>query len=139
MRVVLDTNVLVQSLIAAQGPSNTIIGLALARSFDLLIAPRIREEYEDVLARTRFGFHRSDVEHLLKRLDLVSTRVTAAPLPGGTKGFPDLDDVVFLEAAVSGKAQALVTTNGRHFPISLRHGITVVTPMEFVQRFVRVG
>lgn len=139
MRVVLDTNVLVQSLIAAQGPSNTIIGLALTRSFDVLIDPRIREEYEDVLARTRFGFHRSDVEHLLKRLDLVSTSVTAAPLAGGTKGFPDLDDVLFLEAAVSGKAQALVTTNGRHFPISLRHGITVVTPMEFVQRFVRVG
>jgi len=139
MRVVLDTNVLVQSLISAQGPSNTIIGLALTRSFDLLIDPRIREEYEDVLARTRFGFHRSDVEHLLKRLDLVSTRVTAGPLAGGTKGFPDLDDVLFLEAAVSGKAQALVTTNGRHFPISLRHGITVVTPMEFVQRFVRVG
>ena len=139
MRVVLDTNVLVQSLIAAQGPANTIIGLALTRSFDLLVDPRVREEYEDVLARTRFGFHRSDVQHLLKRVDLVSTRIVAAPLAGGTRGFPDLDDVLFLEVAVSGKAQALVTTNLRHFPASLRHGITVVTPMEFVQRFVHVG
>jgi predicted nucleic acid-binding protein len=55
------------------------------------------------------------------------------------KGFPDADDVIFLEAAVSGRAQVLVTTNLRHFPTSLRHGIIVLPPIEFVQRFVRVG
>lgn len=139
MRVVLDTNVLVQSLIAAQGPANSIIGLALTRSFELLVDERMREEYEDVLSRTRLQFHRSDVQNLLKRIDLVATRMTSGPLPGGKKGFPDSDDVVFLEVAVSGRAQVLVTTNLRHFPPALRHGVAVVTPLEFVQRFVRVG
>jgi hypothetical protein len=33
----------------------------------------------------------------------------------------------------------LVTANLRHFPESLRHGVTVVPTIEFVQRFVRIG
>lgn len=139
MRVVLDTNVLVQALISAQGPANTIVGLALTRSFELLLNDRMRDEYEDVLLRARLKFHRSDVQHLLKCIDLMATRISCASLPGGTKGFPDPDDVIFLETAVSGQAQALVTSNVRHFPSSLRHGITVLTPVDFVRRFVHVG
>jgi uncharacterized protein len=139
VRVVLDTNVLVQSLISAHGPANSIIGLALARSFELLIDERIREEYEEVLTRTHLHLHRSDVQHLLKRIDVVALSISPRALPGGMKGFPDVDDVIFLEVAVSGRAQALVTTNLRHFPVSLRHGMIVLSPIEFVQRFARVG
>jgi uncharacterized protein len=139
VRVVLDTNVLVQALIAAHGPANTIVGLALARSLELLVDARIRDEYEDVLNRARLRFHRSDVQHLLKRIDAVAVQISPGPLPGGVKGYPDVDDIMFLEAAVSGRAQALVTANLRHFPESLWHGITVLPPIEFVQRFVRVG
>jgi putative PIN family toxin of toxin-antitoxin system len=139
VRVVLDTNVLVQALIAAHGPANTILGLALARSLELLVDERVREEYEDVLTRARLRLHRSDVQHLLKRIDAVAVRISSRPLPGGAKAYPDADDVMFLEAAVSGRAQALVTANLRHFPESLRHGITVLPPIGFVQRFIRVG
>lgn len=139
MRVVLDTNVLVQALIAAHGPANTIVGLALARSLEILVDARIRDEYEDVLARARLRFHRSDVQHLLKRIDAVAVRISPGPMPGGVKAYPDVGDVIFLEAAVSGRAQALVTANLRHFPDSLRHGVIVLPPIEFVQRFVRVG
>lgn len=139
MRVVLDTNVLVQALIAAHGPANTIVGLALARSLELLVDERIREEYEEVLSRSRLSFHRSDVQHLLKRIDAVAVRVSPGPFPGGAKAYPDADDVKFLEAAVSGRAKALVTANLRHFPESLRHGVTVLPQIEFVKRFVRVG
>ncbi len=139
MRVVLDTNVLVQSLIAAHGPANTIVGLALARSLELVIDARIRDEYEEVLNRTRLRFHRSDIQHLLKRVDAVAVQISPGPLPGGVRGYPDADDLMFLETAVSGRAQALVTANLRHFPESLRHGITVLAPIEFVRHFVRVG
>jgi putative PIN family toxin of toxin-antitoxin system len=139
LRVVLDTNVLVQALIAAQGPANAIVGLAMARSFELLVDERLSDEYEEVLTRAQLRFHRSDVQHLLKRIDLVATRVASGPLSGGVKGFPDVDDVMFLETAVSGRAQALVTTNLRHFPEPLRHGIVVLSPMDFVRRFVQVG
>lgn len=139
MRLVLDTNVLVQALRTAHGPANTIVGLALVQSFTCIVDERMMEEYEDVLGRSRFDFHRSDVAHLLRKLRQVADIVAAAPLPGGTKGFPDPDDVMFLEVAVSSRAEALITTNLRHFPEPRRHGITVVTPIEFVQRHVRVG
>jgi uncharacterized protein len=138
VRVVLDTNVLVQSLLAAQGPANTIVGLALIRSFEIFTDERMVEEYEEVLSRTRMGFHRSDVVHLIERIRMVATPIVAAALPGGAKRFPDADDVMFLEVAVSARADALVTTNIRHFPEQLRHGMTVLTPIDFVRRHVRV-
>lgn len=138
MRVVLDTNVLVQALTAAHGPANTIVGLALTRSFELLVDERMCDEYEDVLTLAHLRFHRSDVQHLLKRIDALAVRISPGPLLGGVKGYPDVDDVIFLETAVSRRAQALVTTL-RHFPESLRHGINVLPPIEFVQRFVHVG
>jgi putative PIN family toxin of toxin-antitoxin system len=139
VRDVLDTNVLVQALIAAHGPANTMVGLALARSLEIMVDARIRDEYEDVLTRARLRLHRSDVQHLLKRIDAVAVRISSRQLPGGTKAYPDADDVMFLEAAVSGSAQALVSANLRHFPESLRHGITVLPPIGFVQRFIQVG
>ena len=89
--------------------------------------------------RNAFVLHRSDVQHLLRRIDAVAKQISPGPLPGGVKAHPDVDGVMFLEAAVSGRAQALVTANLRHCPESLRHGVTVLPPIEFVQRFVRVG
>jgi predicted nucleic acid-binding protein len=43
------------------------------------------------------------------------------------------DDLV-LEAAVAGTCQAIVTHNRRHFEGTVRFGITVLSPAEFLDR-----
>jgi predicted nucleic acid-binding protein len=55
--------------------------------------------------------------------------MTAAPLP---LTLPDEDDRMWLEVAVAGRAEALVTGNLKHFPVSQRHGIRVVHPSAFL-------
>jgi hypothetical protein len=41
-----------------------------------------------------------------------------------------------LEVAFSGRAEALITLNLRHYPERARNGVVVVTPIEFVQQFL---
>jgi predicted nucleic acid-binding protein len=71
------------------------------------------------------------------RWSQVAKLATAAPIPGSLKGMPDPDDAVFLEVAYSGRADALITSNLKHYPERLRHGVEVVTPMGFVANYLR--
>ena len=45
---------------------------------------------------------------------------------------PDADDLPFIDVALSGKADALVTGNARHFPKGL--GVVVLSPRDLLQR-----
>ncbi|HIG18800.1 MAG TPA: hypothetical protein EYQ31_16745 [Candidatus Handelsmanbacteria bacterium] len=45
---------------------------------------------------------------------------------------PDADDAVFLEVAKAGGVHHLVTGNVRHFPVSKRRNLSVVTPVKFL-------
>lgn len=137
MRVVVDTNVVVSALLTPHGPASVVVGLALARAIQPLTDGRMSDEYEDVLRRSEFGFSPADVVAFLDRWSQVAKPVTAAPIPGGLTGMPDPDDAVFLEVAYSGRADALITSNLRHYPERFRHGIAVVTPMVFVTTYLR--
>jgi uncharacterized protein len=138
VRVVVDTNVLVGAMLTPHGPGAVIIGLCLVRTLTPLVDDRLIDEYEEVLKRPEFDFESAEVQRILERLKRNALAITAAPLPGGLKGLPDLDDAAFLEVAFSGRAEAIITANIRHFPEHRRHGIAVVTPMGFVQQFLQV-
>jgi len=137
VRVVVDTNVLVGSLLSPHGPGAVIIGLCLTRTLVPLVDDRLLDEYEEVLRRPEFVFASADVNRFLERWQRVALAITAAPLPGGIKGLPDQDDAAFLEVAFSGRAEALITANIRHFPERRRHGIAVVTPIDFVHQYLQ--
>jgi predicted nucleic acid-binding protein len=48
---------------------------------------------------------------------------------------PDRDDESFLEVAVSGRAEALITGNLKHYPREAREGAVVLSPAEFVEHY----
>ena len=129
MRVVVDTNVLVSGLLNPRGARGRIVDLILAGHVLLLVDDRILAEYHEVLRRGRFGFKAKDVDALLASIDATATHVHGTPLAGR---LPDEDDEPFLEAAVAGEADALVTGNVRHFPARLAQGIRIVSPATFV-------
>ncbi len=87
----------------------------------------ILSEYKDVLSRDKFPFRQEDVESTIdlfvKKGILIDSTV---PIK---ENFPDLDDVVFYEVAMSMEGTYLVTGNIKHFPINSM----VVTPAEMVE------
>jgi predicted nucleic acid-binding protein len=90
---------------------------------------RIISEYRDVLTRTKFSFDRELVEELIGFLEAAGSPTLAPPL---AVTLPDPWDQMFIEVAVSSRADFLVTGNIRHFPETARAGIEVVLPRTFV-------
>lgn len=134
MRIVLDTNVLVSGLWSPFGPPGKIVGLVAAGALPLLLEERILWEYREVLARREFGFDAGRVDSLLAQIEAAGEFVLAPPLAAP---LPDPKDEAFLEVALAGSADFLVTGNLRHFPARLRQGIAVVSPRGFVEALGR--
>ncbi|NLU50445.1 MAG: putative toxin-antitoxin system toxin component, PIN family [Syntrophomonadaceae bacterium] len=136
MKVVLDTNVLVSALLTPYGPSARVLDALLAGRLIPVFDDRILREYEEVLGRSRFGFEPQDVKALLDFFR--SEGVTVATPPLNTE-LPDPDDVMFVEAAIAGTADAIVTGNRKHFPAERCSGIAVVSPVELLSMLKAVG
>ena len=125
MRLVLDTNVLVSTLLTPGGTSDRAVRAAIAADATLLYDGRMLAEYRSVLSRPKFtaAIRPAAREQLLSALvaggELVETRDEDLRLP-------DPDDVPFLQVALSGGADALVTGNARHFQPSQR--VRIVSP-----------
>jgi len=126
---VIDTNVIVSALLSHDGKSNPSIVLTNVISGNItpLYNEDIISEYKDVLSRDKFPFRQEDIESTIdlfvKKGILIDSTV---PIK---ENYPDLDDVVLYEVAMSMDGTYLVTGNIKHFPINSM----VVTPAEMVE------
>ncbi len=132
MRIVLDTNVLVSGLLTPFGTSGEIVRMVSSGQLVLCFDARILSEYHEVLHRPRFKFNEEKVVSLLDYMQHYGQVFPGKPL---TKSLPDPDDAPFLEVAVAGKAECLVTGNLAHFPVTHRQGVNVLSPTQFLQYY----
>ena len=130
MRIVLDTNVIVSGLLHSFSSSGEIVRMVTSGDLQLCYDVRILSEYKEVLQRPKFSFAPIEVEDLLTQIEACGFTVTAVPL---TKCLSDPDDEPFLEVALAGKAQCLVTGNLKHYPQKKRQGMPIVSPTEFLE------
>ena len=133
LRVVLDTNVLVSGLLTPLGPSARLIDLAQRREIRLLYDDRMFQEYAQVLRRPHFGFSPSAIDILLEFLEVDGEHIVARPLH--SMGV-DPSDHPFLETAISGEADLLVTGNRKHFPKTAPRGLKIVAPAEALKQLL---
>jgi len=132
MRVVLDTNVLVSGLLTPFGTCGAIVRMLTSAEMTLCVDSRILLEYGEVLHRPCF---RIDPRKADTVLDYILTSAeTHAPLPLA-QSLPDATDSPFLEVALSSGAACLVTGNLKHFPVSCRSSLPVLSPREFLDFF----
>jgi uncharacterized protein len=135
VRVVLDTNVLVSGLLSPAGPPGRIVDLATSLRITVLHDDRIVAEYREVLARPRLGIRLAEAAAVLELIEREGIRVVAPPL---AIVLPDPDDVPFLEVAVEGGADALVTGNERHLvAMEGDPGVRVVKPAGFLAQWLQ--
>ena len=132
MRVVIDTNVLLASLLSRRGASFRLIqGLGSLR-FQPVISPPLCLEYEDVFHRPGLlsGYTSQDIDDFLDYYlsQCVECRIHFLWRPH----LPDLKDDLVLELALAGGAPYIITHNIRHFRGAESLGIRAVTPDEFL-------
>ena len=132
MKVVLDTNVLVSGLLSPSGAPGEIIRMAVSGVIELIYDARVLWEYEEVLKRPKFGIPEETAEDIVLFVENFGHITAAAPLK---RALPDRDDEPFLEIAVAGKADLLITGNLGHYPSASRHGTRVVSPADFIREY----
>ncbi len=134
MKIVLDTKVLLSGLLKPFGPPARVLKVVSGRQVELLVDDRVMLECQDVLTRSRFHLEQQAVEAVLDFMVCSAHHVAAAAQP---VNLPDPDDLPFLEVAITGTADALVTGHANPFPLSACGGVPVLSPQGFLAAWQR--
>lgn len=137
MRLVLDTNVIVTSLRSPTGALAEILRRVRRREIMMIVSVGLFVECEAVVTRpehlTAAGATAEEVRNVR---DVIAGFVEATEIHYLWR--PRLrnpDDDMVLEAAVNGRADTIVTFNGRDFgTVPAQFGVTVVRPDELLKR-----
>ncbi|HYE52819.1 MAG TPA: putative toxin-antitoxin system toxin component, PIN family [Azospirillaceae bacterium] len=132
-RVVLDTSIIVAALRSRTGAANAVMRLVARRRLVVIATPALFLEYEDVLKRSeQQAAHGLDASGIDRFLAALASAVE--PIEVHFHWRPQLtdpSDEMVLEAAVNGRADALVTHNVRDFAAAAaRFGLRVAKPAE---------
>jgi len=134
-RAVVDTNVLVSALINPRGTPAKVLSLWRDHRFVLLISESILDEVGRVLAQPRlqrrYGLSPSRVTRLLRALRQFAVVVEDGPGIGGVVRDPE--DQKFVDCAVAGHADYLVTGDDDLLSLGEHGGVQIVSPTAFVQ------
>lgn len=133
----LDTNILVGTMLGRQGDNLRIVRACLKGTLQPLIGEALFLEYEDVLSRPEL-FHRSPLSHreraelfaaFLNVCEWVSLYFSWRP------NLRDEGDNHLVELAIAGGADAIVTHNAKDFQdAELRFpDLRITSPLELLQ------
>lgn len=129
LRVVIDTNVLVSALLKPGSVPDRAV-LASFKHMTVLYDARLLDEYEDVLRRPKMKLAPMRIEELLATMHRRGVNVgESTPWTGA---MTDDDDRMFVEVAITGQADAIVTGNSADFPIDA--GFEVLPPAKLLAR-----
>lgn len=136
LRAVLDANVMISALIQPKGASGRILTSFLENdSFELVVSPTILAEVRRSLTypKVRKYIKTSDED-----LDLwvTSIELIARPVEGSLRiqaVAADPDDNKYIEAAVEGLAQFVVTGDRHLLSLKSYENIRIVTPRVFLE------
>lgn len=136
MRVVVDTNVFVSALLSPQGIPSQLFQYWELHYFDLLVAEESMAELERVLhyPKVRKGLRSTDAE-LAEFVRLFKAKgLLVAPQETIRAITTDVSDNLYLEIAVAGDAQYIVSGDKHLLHLQEYQGIPIITPAEFLDQ-----
>ena len=133
MRLVFDTNVIVSALLLPDSMPRRAFDKALDRGTVLISLPALTE-LNEVFGRRRFDRYLLEAE----RMRFLATLVKASEVVHITETIDDCRDPKdnkFLELAVSGQADCIISGDQDLLALNPYRGIPVLTPKEFLTSF----
>ncbi len=136
-RIVLDTSVFVAAMRSRRGAANALLRMVATRRVQMLATPPLFLEYEDVLKRAEQRLvHRLESDEIDRLLAELAALVE--PVEVRFQWRPqvrDPNDEMVLEAAVNGRADALVTYNESDFiEAGEKFNLAVMRPVDLIKR-----
>jgi putative PIN family toxin of toxin-antitoxin system len=134
MRVVVDTNVLVRALIMPHGTVGPVLLRLRQGDYTLLYAQSLLEELVDVLNRPRIrNKYRLTEEDIETVVSLILLRGEAVLPEQRITACRDPKDDKFLEVAVAGEADVIVTGDEDLLVLHPFADIPILPPVSFLQ------
>ena len=137
LRVVLDTNVFVSSLLSTEGMPAQLLNAWREGRYMLVTSPAIIAEVVEVLESPRISkkylIRHQDVENLV---DVLKTDAVLVPGEAGVKGSVPRDprDEMFLACAIDANADCIVSGDRHLLDLETYRGIPILTVNEFAEK-----
>lgn len=133
MRAVLDTNILIRALIRPQGTVGSIIPRLAKGDYALVYSAPSRNELIAKLAlpriRNKYNLTDTQIEALL---DLIALRGQLVAPERRVKVCPDPHDDMFIEAALAGSTEYVVTGNDNLLSLEKFETVQFNIPRQFL-------
>lgn len=138
LKVVLDTNVLVSVLLFG-GRLEEIYKAWKSGKLTLLFTEETLEEFVKVLHYPKFGLSEEEIDYLLYVEVLPFSEVIEKVYTLSENSCRDKDDTKFLECALSGKADFIVSGDNDLLTLKEFKGIRILNPSEFKEVLEKYG
>ena len=132
-RVVIDTNVFISALLNPLGKPKKVINIAVSQ-FTILQSEATYQELATRISKNKFDKY-LEKDDRLDFLSSLKNRSLFVDIWHETRVCSDLDDNKFLELAVSGMAQYIITGDKELLILNTYQGIPIITPAEFLVIF----
>lgn len=130
-KIVIDTNVIVSSLIQRSYPFKIVYELLLDNKFDICVSEELMSEYYEVLNRPKF----SRFPDFLSKAKILLAEIESKALKFEPKLklnlISDIDDNMILELAVECSANFIITGNSNDFTFSEYKQTKILSPKEY--------
>ena len=130
-RFVFDTNLVVSALLTKKSVARDALDKG-REAGDILLSLEVIEELYDVLGRPAFDRY-IDEEDRIRFLNLLVKEATLAEITEKIKECRDPKDDKFLELAVNGKADYIISGDGDLRVLNPFRKIPIVSPREFLE------
>jgi len=133
-RLVIDTNVLVSAAMLASSVPGRVVDRALDRSI-LLFSESTMDELKEVLSRSKFDGYISRRERavFLAQLESISEPIPTIQL---VRECGDPKDDKFLEVALNGRADAIITGDADLLRMNPWREVGIISPTEYLEKFI---
>lgn len=130
-KIVVDTNIVISSLLGKSYPYYIVYDLILRDKVDLYLSRSILIEYQRTIKYNKFqGIARFNERSTQLVDDLKSIAISRNP-QFVLEILSDKDDNKFLELALSSQADFLITGNTKHFPFSKFENTQILSPEKY--------
>jgi putative PIN family toxin of toxin-antitoxin system len=133
MRAVLDTNVLISGVIATGVPHKLLVK-GFNHEYQIVVSVETLAEFRNTLLKYPERFHMDETEIQEEVETIRYFAEFVAPQEDITAVEDDPDDDKFLEAAVAGDVDYLVSGDGHLLSLDSFRGIEIVEPRTFYDR-----
>lgn len=133
MRIILDTNVLVSAVLVINSPNNKVLERALKNEVVLLSVHTMDELIETLKKpKIRKYIPLSDAAVFIDKLDRKATYIEIMHVVNECR---DPKDNKFLELALSGKADCIVSGDKDLLVLNPFRGIPIISAAEFLDKY----